>query len=746
MSRYSDLVRAESVAPSRQTVGLPMPREIRNVPDEVEPEWRRAFRILRSEWRTGAVFAFSLAVLVTIISFLITPTYEPIARIRIDPPGTEGFPRRDVPMSEATEQNYVDTEAEILKTDGLALEAIQTLHLDKNPEMVGRNRLGRLIGWLSRSRQADSDANREAALRSFHDRLSVKRVRDSHLVEISFASRDPRLAAAVTNLAAGLFIERDYRTRYQATMAAVEGHSRELEDLREKIESANRALAEYQNASGIIDVDEKQNTVTQKVSELNRQLAQAQADRIQLEAYARMIGTPNEESLPPVRDNVLVQTLAQRVAESRGQLAQITAVYGEDNFNTKKAQSEVDELETQLAKERKRIVEQLKTSYESARAREQLLARTLSDMKGMVSAMNEKVAQYNFRKREAQAREDLYNSLFAQLKEAVISTGTKSGNIQVIDPARVLDTPSRPHRLQMLAVGFIFAILGGVALAFVKESVNKTIHTAEDIKKRTGLPTITTVPLISVDKFNGNGLKGLPRPDHALRAYGRQALGRTPLEIFAERPVSPEAEAVRRLHNWIRLAYPNKSLRMLLVVSPSSGEGKTTVAVNLAMASAQHSRTCLVTADMRKPQTHPLLGRATNHGLSTVLSGAESLDSSLLPIAAGGQGLWFLPSGPVPANPGDLAGSQGMRAVLQALYRRFDRVIIDSAPLISYSDALVLMPFVDGVILVGRYNVTTQDEMGAASEILEQAHAPVLGVVLNGVDSTSPYYRYYCYS
>jgi len=750
MSRFIDLVQSSPEPIARQPINIRPQQAFRRFDEGPEPEWRNAVRIIRSNWRIASIFAASVVVSVTIFSLLMTPVYEPVARIRIDPPRAEGPSDHEAPMSEAAEQNYVDTETEILKTDGLAIEAIQTLHLDNNPEFVRGSRLGRLIGWLSRFGREQSFTNPEAAaLRSFHERLSVKRVRDSHLVEISFASRDPKLAADVTNLAANLFIDRDYRNRYRAMMAASAWHSHELEDLRQKIESANQALAEYQNASGIVDVDEKQNTVTQKVAELNRQLAQAQVDRIQLEAYVRMIGTANENSLPPVRDNMLVQTLSQRIAESRAQLAQIQSVYGEDNFNTKKLQSEVDELEAQLAKERKRIVQQLETSYESSRAREQLLARALNDMKGMISAMNTKVIQYNFRKKEAQAREDLYDSLLARLKETVISAGVKTGNIVVIDPARVLDTPSRPHRLQMIAAGFMLAILGGVALAVVKESMNKTIHCTEDIKKWTGLPTATSVPLINTDKSDGNWVRILFGPIRLLADHGRNGDDQMMLEFFAKRPVSPEAESVRRLHNWIKLVHPKNPLRVLLVASASAGEGKTTVAINLAMAIAQQRRTCLVAADMRKITSPSLREHTTSHGLSTILGQAEfleeSLAGSLLHIGAAAQNLWYLPSGPVPSNPGELVASHAMRAVLQALRRRFDHIIIDSAPLITYSDALVLMPFVDGVILVGRYNVTTQEELAVAAEMLEQARAPVLGVVLNGVDSTSSYYRYYGY-
>jgi capsular exopolysaccharide synthesis family protein len=708
---------------------------------DTEPEWRKALRILRANWKIAAVFALAVVAAVTLFSLFIPATYEPTARVRIDLPGMEPLADREVPLSTVTEQNYVDTEAEVFKSDALALAVIDQLHLDQKPEFAGPGILSRTLHSIGIGRDPNEPtARRERALNAFHQNFSVKRIRDSHLIEISFASHDRTLAADVTNASARVFIDQNLQRRYKQTMEASEWRTRELEDLRQKVESANQALADFQNATGIVDIDEKQNTVTQKVAELNRQLAQAQADRIQLEAMVNLIDAGRENWLPQVRENALVDILGQRVAEARGQLAQAMAIYGEDNFNVKKLRSEVTELDTQLNAERKRLVQQVRTSYDSARTKERLLASALNDMKDVISTMNDRLVQYNFKKKEAQSREDLYNNLFARLKESVMAAGLKASNIVVVDPARVLDSPTRPQRLQMIIVGMFVGLVGGLVLAFAKSSMSETIHAPADIKRWTGLPIITPMPAIPNPLRASLHMKKGPLA--LLSGNGGTKHGST-LEFFIERPDSPEAEAVRRLHNSIRLFHSDNPPHSMLVASAGDGEGKTTVSVNLASAFAQHSGTCLVCADMRKPQPRELFGISPKHGLSTVLSGGCALDDALLQVDSMAGRLWFLPPGPIPSNPGALVSSDNMRELLELLRGRFEHVIIDTPPLIAYSDVIALTPFVDGVILVGRCDTTTREEIAMAADMLEQARARVLGVVLNAVNTRSPYYRYY---
>lgn len=707
--------------------------------------WERAFRTLRRNWGISVVFAVTVLVGVTILAFTMQPIYEPKARIEIEPPGA-GKPFLEAnPNPSENEQAYLDTQTEILKSDELAAAVTLALHLDQNPEFVGPGKLDRILGAVGRVlhlKQTKPENSQEGPQNVISDGLSVNQVRNSRLVEVSFASRDARLAAEITNTLVDHFIDRNYRAHYEATMQASARLSSQLDDLRKKIEKSNRALADFQNATGIVEIDEKQNTVTQQVDELNRQLAQAQADRIQLQAYVRIADTGSADSLPQTRDNPLIQTLTQRFVESRANLAQALAVYGKNNSNTKKLQNEADEVEAQLTAERRKVVRGLKASYESARTRELLTEEALKKMKDLMGSMNEKVAQYNFLKKEAQANEDLYNTLVARLREAGIDAGLGSSNIFIVDRAPVLASPTRPHRLLIIALGLVLGVLGGMALPFLKESLDPTIRASEDIRNWTGLAPMGLIPMIPASSSNHRQGSLALRRTMLLGSGSKAEQGASALSFFLERPQSPESEAVRNLCTYIKLSCPDKPPQIVLVSSPSPQEGKTTVAVNLAVALARHGPTCLVDADMRRPMVARAFGLTCWQGLSDVLNGSIEL-RTVMRAVPNVNNLTIVPGGPVPANPGELVASASMREVVREVASRFENVVIDSPPIIPFADARVLSPLVDGVVVVGLYGLTTREAITLGTEILDEIHAPILGVVLNGVDRNSLYYRDY---
>jgi len=712
-----------------------------------ESDWERILWILRKHWLLSLGFALVVLIATVVATFLMKPVYAPIARIEVDPPGWAVAPIHDTVNTElAADPDYLETQAQILRSDNLAITVIRKLRLDRNPEFVDEKLL-KSVGQQANEQPSDGSQLtdlEDVALSSFGRGLTVTPVRNSRLIEISFSSRDARLAAEVTNAAATVFADRNYRGFYQATMQASEWLSHQLDDLREKVEKSNHAVAAFQNRNGIVETGERQNTVTQEAAELSRQITQAQADRIQLEAYLKMAEAGNEDSLPPqIRDNQTFQALRQRLGETRAQLAQALAIYGNKHPNVKKLQSEADELEAQLTVERKNLVGQLRTNYESAKTREQLLAQAQEQMRGVVGQMNEKTAQYDFLKREAQANEDLYDTLLARLKEAGISAGLKSSNIYVVDKARVLDTPTSPRPRQWYIVrGLILGILGGVALSFVKESLDHTIHAPVDIKKWTGLSFVATLPPVASENGNGRGLQLAGRATKVLLDTSDKGKAGSTLRFFLERPCSPESEGVRNLRAAIMLCRPTQPPRVLLVASPSPGEGKTTVAVNLAIALAQQGKTCLIDGDLRKAAGTQRF--TAPQGLTDVLAGSALLESVVQRIPDV-DNLTLLPVGSVAQNPGELVATGPIGQILLAARQRFQYVVIDSSPLIPFADARAIATLADGVVLVGLWGSTTREALIRSLEILKEVHAPVLGIVLNGVDEGFRYSKYYGY-
>ena len=704
-----------------------------------ESDLRRTVRILGKRWRAVVLFAaaiFSLAAFATMIMGIWWPRYAPQASIEVDPPGQEAF-SMDRSVSAASDPDLVETQVERLQDDDLAIAVIRELHLDQNKELTAPHWYAPLLRIFKHHAAAGNirpgeivlTSAESAALNSFQQRLSVDRTGNSRLITVSFWSENPHVAAEVTNVLVRDFIEQYYKSRYDAVMQSSEWLSRQLEDIRQKMEQSSGALARYQKATGITDIDDKQSTFTQRVADVNHQLTQAETDEIQAEAYLNRVQLGQEDSLPQVRDNLLIQALKQRLADARAALSQAAAVYGANHPQVQELQSRVKELETATGKEEKSIVESLRTSYAAATARKKMITGQMNDM---INEMN-KMSQYSELKKTAQTNTDLYNALYQRVKEAGISAASKSSNITVGGQARVLDQPTSPHVALNLAIGLFLGLLGGVVLVFVREGLDDSIRTPEELKYQIGTTPLAIVPLAP-----GNG--NAPPFWRRLRAGMVELPGQ---KFLLDRPLSPEAEAVRALAASILLSC-NSRPAVVMITSLSPGDGKTTLAINVAIALSEQGKTCLVDADVRKPMIAKAFAIDEKHGLADVISGAATLQNAVhaLPSVPG---LSVLPIGTAPENPGAFVVSSKIQELVQELRQRFDFIVVDSPPL-GFADARFLSRLVDGLVLVGRWGRTTRQAMLRSLDVLDEVGAPLLGIVLNGVDASSLEYDYFNYT
>ena len=707
--------------------------------DSSVSDWHRALDVLRKHWRFSAIFALAVMVTVTAVTFLTTPTYEAVARIEIDPPGEVFSLDGGTSTSDA---EYLETEAQVLQTDQLAVDVIQKMRLDQNPELVGRADGEKTANESLPTADAQQlTASEKIALTNFRARLKVKRDAASRLIQVGFSSHNPEFAAQVTNTVAQTFIENTFQTRHNAIMKSSEWLSRQLDDIRAKMETSSKALADYQASVGIADVgDGDKSTYSEHMGELSRQYTTAESDRIQIQALLHNMQNGDPDSLPEVRNNPVVQTLSSRLAEQRGELAQTMVVYGKNHPTARKLQSQVDELQSQLDGQKKAIVNSYKASYAAAEARERLMA---AEMKGTTKEMGQ-MARYTALKKEVQTEVELYNSLYAKIKEAGIAAASKSANIKVVDAARAPETPSSPRRVLNLCVGLLAALLGGVMLAFICEELDNKLHSPEDIRRWIGNSNVSIIPVIGEAERNEERLTWPQRMAGLLPSSATTEEPQTNT-FFLERPNSPEGEAVQALYASIMLSGPGHAPRALLIGSSFPGEGKTTVALNLSYALAKQGKTCLVDADLRKGRLARAFSLNATLGLGDVLTESATLDHALLEVP-GLSNLSILPAGTLTGNAGQLLCSETMQRVLQDLRQRFQFVVIDSAPILPFVDGRVLSTLVDAVILVGRSGITTRQAMQRSVELLSEIHgAPILQVVLNAANQNATDYSHYGY-
>jgi capsular exopolysaccharide synthesis family protein len=721
-SGYADLLPPFELRSQPPSLGRPGYERPMELPRQEEPDWVRISATMKKHWKLAAGFALATFVAVAMITLMMKPVYEPVAEIEVDPPGTEIFSLQGN-GAPPDDSEYLQTQAQKLKSDELALGVIRSLHLDQNPDFVPARKASLKSAPADGNGPVQLSPAENEALRAFQERLNVSRDSDSRLIRISFGSHAPALAASITNTMLDMFIEQSYSMRHDAIVKSTEWLSRQLDDIRKKMDESNRALADFQRENGIADTGDNRNTVAEEMADLNRQLTQAQADRIQLQAFLAREHEASSDTLPQVRANPVIQQMTQKLAEVRSELAQSEVIYGKNHPNIKKLEGQAHELESQISAQRSAIVGELKTSYAAAKAREEMMG---AEIKNTTKELNQ-MARYNELKKDAQANTDLYNSLYAKIKEAGIAAASKSSNMRIIERARVLDAPTRPRRSLNVAMGLLAGICGGIFLAFIREALDRRIHTVADVRNWVGLPGILVVPEIG-------GLKQKLLPTQTPPTATRRLL---------EHPYSHEAEAIRGLHAAILSSRSGQTPQVVLVVSSLPNEGKTTIAVALAAALSQHSRVCLIDTDLRKPGVAQALGIRANRGLAEVLAATASLEDvivtdSVLP------NLTILPAGFMRHDPAAALNSPPMRKLLLDLRQHYDFVIIDSAPVLPYADVRIISPMADGIVLVARSGITTREAMARTKEILAEVQgAPILNVVLNGADNIASGYFYH---
>lgn len=708
--------------------------------------WLDTINVLQRHWRASIIFA-SLVWLTTIIVAVVQrPVYEPTATVEIDPAG----PMISITQTGGTTSNdveYLETEAKKLESDELLVAVIRSLHLDQNSEFVGKDSASpRTDWWATRWFRPQRNSGGQVgtgpgviqlsekeniALRSLRSCLTVKRDPTSRLVTAKVSSHDPALAAVVTNTLVNLFIERTYTTRHDAIMESSEWLAKQLDDVRATMQQSNAALIDYEKTWGIADLGEdskEQSTTTQRIAQLNQELTQAQGDRIQLESYVK---EGNEAAIQQVSNDSVLQSLTQKLADARTALSESEVIYGPNHPTVKKLKSQVEELQTQLAAQRNVIIGHIRTSYAAARERERLLE---GELKGALD-QGGRMSQYIVLKKEAQNNRELYDTLYMKVKEAGIAAESRLSNIRVVDRARVLDTPTRPHRMLIAAMGLIISIFGGVMIAYIRGNLDNTIHSSNDVKMITGISAISIMPSFPSSPLSTNA-SNVGALELSKKVTNTQLERYWGTRILLDSPRSAQAEALRGLQTSILLHGNGGPPQIVQVVSAFPREGKTTIAVNLAIALSTHGETCLVDADLRRPAVAQVFRLAPTVGLGEVLLGSAPLDAALVNVPDI-KGLTVLPATTQTRLEERLFGYEMMRATLGMLRMRFKHVIVDSPPLIAYADGRAIVPLADGLILVGRSGYTTREAMAETVELLRRMNSPpIIDVVLNDVSSS----------
>jgi succinoglycan biosynthesis transport protein ExoP len=693
------------------------------------------------------IISFLLAVvtIVTITTFRMQPVYEATARIEIDRESSNLTNITGTDSDEIMEDmdNYIETQSKILTSETLALQTIRGLGLQNDPRYGGRpDRPIALTTGVGNDPQT-----RPAILGAFLGNLAVQRVPNSQLLDVTFSANDPQLAARVVNAHINNFIEANFRSKFEAATQASNWLQSQLDEMKVKVEDSEDARLAYERQNQIWTVDQNQDMSTQKVSDIEKEVMEAQADRISKEAVYQLAQSGNYEAIPAIRDSAVIQDIVKQESELNSQYADALAQYGPKFPKVIRLQAQIKQMDDMIAHEKQNIVNQVEAEYRGSHQREMLLQQALDEQKTEANQTAEKLVQYNILKREAEANKQLYDDMLQKLKEAGIQAGLRSSNIRVVDPALVPGGASRPQKARNIGLGFLVGLVGGIGLALLREYLDNTIKTPDDIESLARLPSLAVVPAFATgDGRRNSRFSKILKPAVASGKEGRVEL------VSHHMPQSQMSEAFRALRTSLLLSQADHPPQVILMTSALPREGKTTAAVNLAVTLAQlGDKTLLVDADLRKPGINRALSLVDGKhaGLSSYLAGVSSLDLITVPHPAI-TNLHAIPTGPIPPNPADLLSSRRLNELIVELRKRYKFVVIDSPPIMAATDAVILSVQVDGVLMVVRSNETPKEAFTRTRDLLTSVKSHILGVVLNAVDANAPdyyySYRYYPYS
>jgi polysaccharide biosynthesis transport protein len=732
--------------------------------------------LLRRKWIVIGTLLLFVGAAITICA-LSTRRYEAKASVQVqkesaDALGLENMTGATESASDALDANItVQTQAQVLQSDSLALKVIHDLDLEHNADFQSKfSPIGWVLGFLSPKTASDpknvpleeQPGHRSAMVAVFRSNLKVKPVAGTRLIDVSYLNPDPRISAAVVNHLVQGLIDYNFQTRYNATAQAAGWLGNQLSDLRKESEDLQAKVVQLQRESGVFTLgqtdtqgrEQVYTPVLDRLQQATAQLAQAQSSRIMKGALYQVVKDGDPELISGLAGNSLatasagtstslglIQSLRSQEAALQGQLNQLSAKFGPAYPKIAEVQADLDSIRKNIRLEGARVADRVKNDYVMSQNVENNARDVFTSEKQQADTLNDKAIEYQIVRQEAEQSRGLYESLLRRLKEAGVVAGLRSSNITIVDPARVPAKPAKPNPLLYIAGSLAAGLFFGTCGALMRDTMDNKIRDLPELEAYLGGAPLGILP------YHRENLKR-SRPQLAARG-GALSLNAA-LPAIAE-PGGPYAEALRSVRTSLMLSRSGAPPKVILVTSAVPGEGKTMLSSNLATLLAQQGkRVLLVDGDLRRPALHLRFNvKRMETGLSSLLTSDNiRVNAAAAPApVAGVPGLHLLLAGPLPPYPAELLASDQMAEALQVWRREYDFIILDGAPVLPVTDSVLLHSQSDLTMVVARYKLTERQSLERAYSLLQAQGSGRIGVILNAVDrSANTYYQYFGYN
>ncbi len=702
---------------------------------------------------------FTVTSLVFILSLLYTlsivPTYRAEVTINIDREADK-IVSYDVYEQKAIDQNFYQTQYDVLKSRALARRVIEELGLEEyyNKPQLEKPFVAEKIGefktfiketvldplrqtvadlWSTGGESSDSiddelidDVSRpvdqlgdKPVELDFLAHLTVAPAKKSNIVHIYYESPEPELAARIVNSLAANYIKMNLESRGDSTQYAEQFLTEQLMIAKSRLQKSEEELVAYAREKKIVNTDDNQSIISGELQALSQAYTEAQTKLIAAESEYRQ--KKRVSGNIRLMENSVIQKLKEKKADLETKYSELGQVYKPAYPAMREIRNQIIALERQIKKETALInsgsSSELKSNYLSARDNAAALKKQLSKKKAEMMALRDKSIGYQTLKREVETNRQLYDGLLQRVKEVGVAGGVVANNVSILDAAFVPFSKYKPNVPRNLAIGLLLGLMLGVGLAFLLENLDDTVKTVDDIEKLTNLPVIGFFP------------------------FTRKTKGHEPLIIYEE-PFSPVTEAFRSIAIDLEYSTEDGMPKILHTTSCAPNEGKSCTSINLATVIAQEGkRVVLVDADLRRPSLHEYMDMSNDRGVTDVLVGKSTLENALQATPV--HGFSILSAGVIPSNPVKLLASRSMMDLLDLLSDQFDQVIIDSPPVLGMADALILSNRAHATVFITASEESKKGAVMDALKRLKRSYGNVIGVLLTKVKTGRGHYANY---
>ncbi|MBW4646781.1 MAG: polysaccharide biosynthesis tyrosine autokinase [Goleter apudmare HA4340-LM2] len=699
------------------------------------------WQILKRRWIPGLRVFIPVFCLSVLVSFLKKPVYETEGKISFQRTntissltgvGTEIGKLETVAQDQKT--NPLNTESEILRSFPLVQQTISKLNLKDNKGVTLRT---------------------EAFLKN----LSVKDIKGADVLQVSYRDENPKIAAEVVNAVINTYLEHNVSSRRKEAAAARVFLEKQLPTAELIVRKAEAELAEFKDKNKIVSLQEEATKSLELIQDWQRQLGDAQSQIANLSAQSEEIRQQLSQNpqqavaMASISQSSGVQDILKEIQQLESQIAARRTVLRDRHPEIINLQEKLKTLNEILQRRVQRIVgvnlPQANSNLQAGALQQQLageLVRLESTRKGLISqvaTLSNLQATHKQRlntiprleqqqrqlERKVQASQSTYLVLLQKLQESRLAESQKLGNASLVSEAQVPDKPISSPMVSYLSAGLL-AALAALGTMYILEIRDKSIKTVDEAKDLLGFTLLGVIPAFSKSKNYVSS--------------NEEAELSTSRLIVRDIPRSPISEAYRMLRANLKFMSADKELKVIVITSSIPGEGKSTVATNLALAMAQmERRVLLVDGDLHRPVQHQIWNLTNSQGLSNLIVGQAETRTVAKKVM---DNLDVLTAGVIPPSPASLLDSKRMAALIKNFAINYDFVIIDTPSLNVAADAATLGQMADGVLFIVRPGVVDSVHATAACEILEKSGQNVLGQVVNAVITQNESHSYYYFT